>query len=37
MQAYSASLDSESTYMVLSPDSDFFSFFNQTRRNGGAN
>jgi len=37
MQAYSASLDSESTYMVLSPDSDFFSFFNQTRRDGGAN
>jgi membrane protease subunit HflC len=37
MQAYSASLDSESTYMVLSPDSDFFSFFNQTRRSGGAN
>ncbi|WP_299622627.1 protease modulator HflC [Pelagibius sp.] len=27
MQAYSAALDSESTYMVLSPDSEFFSFF----------
>ena len=29
MQAYSESLDSESTYMVLSPDSEFFSFFDQ--------
>ncbi|WP_420349598.1 protease modulator HflC [Pelagibius sp.] len=29
MQAYSESLDSESTYMVLSPDSEFFSFFQQ--------
>lgn len=29
MQAYSESLDSDSTYMVLSPDSDFFSFFDQ--------
>ncbi|WP_299391074.1 protease modulator HflC [Pelagibius sp.] len=29
MQAYSQSLDSESTYMVLSPDSEFFSFFQQ--------
>jgi modulator of FtsH protease HflC len=27
MQAYSESLSSDSTYMVLSPDSDFFSFF----------
>ncbi len=32
MQAYSASLDSDSTYMVLSPDSDFFSFFGQVDR-----
>jgi modulator of FtsH protease HflC len=31
MQAYSASLGSEGTYMVLSPDSDFFTFFNQAR------
>ena len=29
MQAYSASLGADSTYMVLSPDSDFFSFFNR--------
>lgn len=28
MQAYTAALDAESTYMVLSPDSEFFSFFN---------
>src|SRR3546814_841935 len=27
MQAYSAALDAESTYMVLSPDNEFFSFF----------
>ena len=27
MQAYEASLANESTYMVLSPDSEFFSFF----------
>jgi membrane protease subunit HflC len=27
MQAYEASLSGESTYMVLSPESDFFSFF----------
>ena len=27
MQAYSAALASDSTYMVLSPDSEFFSFF----------
>ena len=31
MQAYTAALDSESTYMVLSPDSEFFSFFNQAQ------
>ncbi len=31
MQAYSASLGTEGTYMVLSPDSDFFGFFNQAR------
>ena len=30
MQAYSAALDSDSTYMVLSPDSEFFSFFDAT-------
>ena len=28
MQAYEAALTSESTYMVLSPDSEFFDFFN---------
>ncbi len=28
MQAYEASLSGESTYMVLSPDSEFFDFFN---------
>jgi hypothetical protein len=37
MQAYRASLDSESTYMVLSPDCVLFSFYTQPRRNGGAN
>jgi len=36
MQAYSASLGADSTYMVLSPDSDFFSFFNQGEGDGGA-
>lgn len=40
MQAYSAALGSDSTYMVLSPDSEFFSFFNQAQdgqagRSGG--
>ena len=35
MQAYSASLSAESTYMVLSPDSEFFSFFNQAEEAGG--
>ncbi|NIA68562.1 protease modulator HflC [Pelagibius litoralis] len=30
MQAYTQALDSTSTFMVLSPDSEFFSFFNQT-------
>lgn len=34
MQAYSASLGADSTYMVLTPDSDFFSFFNEGE--GGA-
>jgi membrane protease subunit HflC len=29
MQAYSAALGEENTYMVLSPDSDFFEFFKQ--------
>ncbi len=28
MQAYEASLSGDSTYMVLSPDSEFFNFFN---------
>jgi membrane protease subunit HflC len=28
MQAYEASLSGDSTYMVLSPDSEFFDFFN---------
>jgi membrane protease subunit HflC len=27
MQAYEAALSGESTYMVLSPDSEFFDFF----------
>lgn len=36
MQAYTASLGAESTYMVLSPDSEFFSFFNQAQE-GAAN
>jgi modulator of FtsH protease HflC len=36
MQAYSASLGTDGTYMVLSPDSDFFSFFNRAR-DGAAN
>ncbi len=27
MQAYEAALSSESTYMVLSPDSEFFDYF----------
>ena len=35
MQAYSASLGADSTYMVLSPDSEFFSFFNQARPGSG--
>ena len=34
MQAYSESLDSQSTYMVLSPDSDFFSFFGEVEPSG---
>jgi membrane protease subunit HflC len=41
MQAYTAALGAESTYMVLSPDSEFFSFFNEAQGNrppsGGAN
>jgi membrane protease subunit HflC len=40
MQAYTAALGAESTYMVLSPDSEFFSFFNEAQGNrppdGGA-
>lgn len=36
MQAYSASLGADSTYMVLSPDSEFFSFFNQAQELEGA-
>ena len=35
MQAYSASLGADSTYMVLSPDSEFFSFFGQAREGQG--
>ncbi|MEQ8354841.1 MAG: protease modulator HflC [Kiloniellaceae bacterium] len=35
MQAYSASLGADSTYMVLSPDSEFFSFFNQAQDGRG--
>ena len=35
MQAYSESLDSDSTYMVLSPDSEFFSFFDQAQPGQG--
>jgi len=29
MQAYEAALGGDKTYMVLSPDSEFFDFFNQ--------
>jgi membrane protease subunit HflC len=32
MQAYEAALGGESTYMVLSPDSEFFDFFDQVER-----
>ena len=35
MQAYSAALGAESTYMVLSPDSEFFSFFNEAEGSSG--
>ncbi len=35
MQAYSASLGADSTFMVLSPDSEFFSFFNQAQEGRG--
>ncbi|WP_193367758.1 protease modulator HflC [Pelagibius marinus] len=35
MQAYSASLGADSTYLVLSPDSEFFSFFNQAQEGAG--
>jgi hypothetical protein len=35
MQAYSASLGADSTYLVLTPDSEFFSFFNQAQEGGG--
>ncbi|GAB4232288.1 MAG: protease modulator HflC [Kiloniellaceae bacterium] len=35
MQAYSASLGADTTYMVLSPDSEFFSFFNQAQQGAG--
>ena len=34
MQAYSAALGEENTYMVLSPDSDFFEFFKQVEPSG---
>ncbi len=33
MQAYDASLSDDSTFMVLSPDSEFFSFFDQIEPN----
>ncbi len=36
MQAYEAALTSESTYMVLSPDSEFFSFFGAASPGGRA-
>ena len=35
MQAYEAALTSESTYMVLSPDSEFFDFFSAIGRKPG--
>ncbi len=35
MQAYEAALTSESTFMVLSPDSEFFDFFSATGRSPG--
>ncbi len=35
MQAYEAALSSESTYMVLSPDSEFFDFFSAIGRKPG--
>jgi len=35
MQAYEASLANDTTYMVLSPDSDFFSFFYAIDDKGG--
>ncbi|MEM7173177.1 MAG: protease modulator HflC [Pseudomonadota bacterium] len=35
MQAYDASLADDSTFMVLSPDSEFFSFFDQIEPNTG--
>ncbi len=34
MQAYTESLSGDSTYMVLSPDSEFFDFFNSVSRGG---
>ena len=35
MQAYEASLSGDSTYMVLSPDSEFFDFFGTVTSGGG--
>ena len=35
MSAYRASLTNESTFMVLSPDSEFFDFFDQAAGTGG--
>ncbi len=35
MQAYEAALSSESTYMVLSPDSELFDFFSAIGRSPG--
>ena len=36
MQAYEASLSGDSTYMVLSPDSEFFDFFNAIDKSAAA-
>ena len=35
MQAYEASLSGDTTFMVLSPDSEFFSYFDTIDRDGG--
>ena len=33
MQAYITAIDSNDTTMILSPDSEFFEFFNKTEEN----